>query len=398
MAEYSTDYNVDASTALEEYVVIIDIGGGFTKVGFAGEETPRAIFPTITGKEKYKNVMVGSGGVETYVGEDCAKMRGVLKTSYPISRGNILDWDAYFAVLTHIFYNVLRIDPSKAHIIYAESALTPLQNKQYIARVLFETYKAKSIYIASAPILSLFSTGLTTGIVVESGEGLTWVVPIVNGKIAFQAVQKLTLAGLDVNEYLKTLLLTNGISLSGTSAEREILREIKEKNCFIALNPEEVTNNRKNEMNNYVLPDGETVQIGMDVRVNGPEIIFHPELLGYNIYSIQQAIIAAVSKVDRNYWRTLLQNIILSGGNMQFQGLQLRLEEELNSLLYQLGPLPQEVQNAQISPKPEKPKMVNVEIAPKQKDTCPKCGAMVNVQESQFCPDCGNDLSGTSIK
>jgi actin-related protein len=379
----------------EEYTVIIDIGEASTKVGFAGEEAPRSMFPTITGAEKYKNVMVdvgASGRPQIYVGDDCHRMRGVLKISYPINRGAIMDWDAYFAILTHIFYNVLRIDPSRANVIYTESALTAAQMKQYIARVLFETYRAKSVYIASAPIMALFSAGLTTGIVVESGEGLTWVVPVINGKIFEPAVQRLTLAGVDVCEYLKTLLLRYGITLS-SSSPREILRDIKDKYCFMALNPEDTVKKQK-DVTSYVLPDGEKVNIPIEVRVYAPEVMFHPELLGYNVLSLPQAIITAVSKVERFYWRPLLSNIVLSGGNTIYPGIELRLEQEIGFLLPQLGPLP-EPEKKELPP--PKPKMVNIAASDKVKDTCAKCGALVNLQVSKVCPECGSLIESVTI-
>ena len=398
MTEYSDNSNnseIKAPQLDEEYTVIIDIGEAYTKVGFAGEEAPRSSFPTITGAEKYKNVMVdvgSSGRPQIYVGEDCTRMRGVLKISYPISRGNIMDWDHYFAILTHIFYNVLRIDSTKANVIYTEGALTPMQTKQYIGRVLFETYQAKSVQIASAPILSLFSAGLTTGIVVESGEGLTWVVPIINGKVFEPGVQRLTLAGVDICEYLKTLLLRYGITLSSGS-QREMLRDIKDKYCFVALTPEDTVKNQKDVVS-YILPDGEKVNIPTEVRVYGPEVLFHPELLGYNVYSVPQAIIYAVSKVDRYYWRQLLSNIVLSGGNTMFPGIDARLEQEILRLLPQLGPLPEEEKKVV---EPPKPKMVNIAASDKVKDTCPKCGAMVNLQVSKNCPECGTQVDTSSL-
>ena len=77
------------------------------------------------------------------LGEDCMRMRGVLKITYPINRGAIMDWDSYYSVLTHIFYNVLRVDPSKVNVIYAESPLTPLETRKYISRLFFETYAQK---------------------------------------------------------------------------------------------------------------------------------------------------------------------------------------------------------------------------------------------------------------
>ena len=262
---------------LEEYTVIIDIGEATVKVGFAGEEKPTSIFPTIIGTPKFQHVMQTEGGSkDLYVGNDAMTKRGVMKISHPISRGTIMDWDAYYSILTHIFYNELRIDPEQANILYAENCMTTPETKQFIARVFLETYKCKSVYIANSPILALVSAGLVTGIIIESGEGLTRIVPIYEGKIIEHAVQTMSLAGLDVNENLKALLLRTGVNLSGTSALREILREIKEQNCFIGLDPEKIAKKRE-EVGYYLLPDGENISINIESRVNAPEILFHPE-------------------------------------------------------------------------------------------------------------------------
>ncbi|MBN2156529.1 MAG: rod shape-determining protein [Candidatus Lokiarchaeota archaeon] len=379
------------STPEDEQIVIIDIGEAYTKVGFAGDEQP-VIFPTMTGKEKYKSVMADVDTKDQYVGEDCMRMRGVLKITYPFNRGAIMDWDSYYSVLTHIFYNVLRTDPSKVKVIYPENALTPLDTKKYITRLFFETYRVRSVYIANAPVMALFSAGLTTGMLVESGEGLTWIVPIIDGEVVTHAVQKLTLSGKDVSEYLRTLLLGYGVNITST-AQKEILRDIKEKTCFIALNPEEVAKHNK-DITSYILPDGESVKFPMSVRVNAPEILFHPELLGYNVSNIAQAIINSLSKLDKQYWRTMLKSIVLSGGNTMFQGLNFRLEEELKQLLPQLGPLPK----PSISRKSlEKPRMINVDTPTKMMDTCPKCGERVNLATTKICSKCGYIFGATTI-
>ena len=159
------------------------------------------------------------------------------------------------------------------------------------------------------------------------------------------------------------------------------------------LNPAEVAKNNT-DVTNYILPDGETAKIPMRVRVNAPEILFNPELLGYNTASVAQAIINAIMKLDRQYWRTMLKNIVLSGGNTMFQGFNFRLEEELKKVLPQLGPLPKPTK-AKASL--EKPKMVNAASPSKAFDTCPKCGEGVNLAFSQSCPKCGHTFGATTI-
>ena len=98
--------------------VIIDVGGAYVKIGFAGEKEPRHVFPCITGTEKYKSVMADVGTRSIYVGEDAMRMRGVLKVSNPIQRGAIMDWNAYYEIINHIFYDLLRLEDLGMHPVY----------------------------------------------------------------------------------------------------------------------------------------------------------------------------------------------------------------------------------------------------------------------------------------
>ncbi len=375
--------------------IIIDIGEASCKVGFAGEEAPRAKFPSLVGREKYAAVMVDASHKKAYVGEECEHMRGVLKIGYPIQRGNIMNWEDYFEVLTHIFYTVLRVDPTKHPIIYVEHLLTPQETREYIARVFFQTYNVPSLFMIPSSVLAMFSVGLTNGFVIDSGEGITYLAPVFNGEPFFPAITKLPLAGTDVAENLKGLLLRRGHSLQ-SSAQKEIARDIKEKNCYIAIDPvAEKNKTNPKDLNTYPLPDGEVIKLDPETRFTAAEILFNPGILGYNCESLPQAIISCLTKLD-TYWRwELLKNLVLAGGNTNIKGFELRMEKELEKLLPYLGPMPTPVP----TPKVEQPqkKLVDVTAPDKVQDTCPKCGINVNPSIDEFCPNCGTGLRGTQI-
>jgi len=308
--------------------IIVDIGSAYTKIGFAGEPSPRFVFPTITGTEKYKAVMVDVDARNIYIGNDASKMRGVLKIKRPIDRGAIMDWNDYYEILNYIFYSLLRIENlSHYPVLYTEPPFLQQETKEYIARVLYETHKVKSLIMIPTPILSLFSVGLTTGIVVESGDGTTWICPIISGEIVDQSVQKLTLAGTDVNQHLKNLLMREGINIE-SSAVDEIIKEIKEKNCFFALDPDNPPNLADNF--SFTMPDGSNINIPNFIFHEAPEVLFKPNLLGYNILNIPQALINSVQSIDKYYWSDLLSHIMLSGGNLSYSGLILSFLQREN--------------------------------------------------------------------
>jgi len=94
----------------------------------------------------------------------------------------MLVWEAFYEILNHIFYNLLRIEHlSHYPIIYAEHLFVPKETKQYIARLLYETHGVRSLIMMESPLLSNFSVGLITGLVIESGDGITWIAPVING-------------------------------------------------------------------------------------------------------------------------------------------------------------------------------------------------------------------------
>jgi actin len=375
--------------------VIVDIGSAYCKTGFAGEPSPRFVFPTITGTEKYKAVMVDVGARNIYVGNDAMRMRGVLKVKHPIDRGAIMDWNDYYEILNYIFYSLLRIDNlSDYPILYIESPFVQKETKEYIARVLYETHRIRSLIMVPSPILSIFSVGLTTGIVIESGDGITWVCPIINGQIIDQAVQKLTLAGSDVNQYLKNLLLREGINIE-SSAVDEIIRDIKEKNCYLILDTENPPNSDGHL--NLSLPDGSNVAIPNYILHEAPEVMFQPGLLGYPTMNVTQAIIASLKGIDNHYWSDLLSRIVISGGNFSYPGFAERLQLELSNLLPELGkiPKPKVIENS----KNNKLKLQNVKSEKKTQDNCPHCGVLVDLTDGkEFCPSCGKRMILPELK
>ncbi|MHA1281666.1 MAG: zinc ribbon domain-containing protein [Promethearchaeota archaeon] len=374
--------------------IILDIGSAYAKVGFAGDSKPRFVFPVITGTEKYKAVMADVSTRSIYVGYDAMKMRGVLKVKYPIQRGAIMDWNDYYEILNYIFYSLLRVEDLSQHpVLYVEPPFFQRETKEYIARVLFETHRIKSLMMVPSPLLSIFSVGLTTGLVIESGDGTTWIVPIINGRIYYQAVQRLYLAGMDVNHHLKAILMREGISIQ-SSALDEILKEIKEKNCYFVLDPQNPPKGLDNF--NYPMPDGTTVAIPNHILYEAPEVMFQPSLIGANTMNIPQAVIYCLQMMSNEYWSDMLSHIVLAGGNLSYSGFEERLKQDLKKLLPQLGPIPKP------QPPPgeqqSKPKLQAIGGSQKTQDTCPKCGNYVDLSKGQeFCPHCGAPMKVVEI-
>jgi actin beta/gamma 1 len=316
--------------------LVIDNGTGFTKNGFAGEDQPRSVFPTIIGYPKYQIIMTDVEHYvrEYYIGEEAINLRGVLKLVYPVEHGQVQDWDAMERIWHYTFYNDLRVNPNEHPVLLTEPPLNKNQNKEKMAELMFDTFNVPAMYISMQAILSLYASGRTTGIVVDSGDGVTHIVPVYEGFAISHAIHRSDIGGRDVTDYLRRLLRQRGYSLS-SSAEREIVRDIKERLCYVALDPEKelkLAEKVSGMEKTYTLPDCETLTIGAE-RFMAPELFFNPGAIGSEENPLDELIYRSIQNCDVDLRRDLYANIVLSGGSTMFPGLKERLHKELTELV-----------------------------------------------------------------
>ncbi|KAD3640337.1 hypothetical protein E3N88_29560 [Mikania micrantha] len=223
----------------EVQALVFDCGTGTVKAGFAGDDTPRVVFPTIVGRPRHSAVMIDIGHKDFYVGDEARSKRGIATLKHPVERGYAL--------------------PPSIHC--------------------------------------------------------------------------LDLGGRDLTEYLMKILSGRGYLLT-TIAEREIIRDMKEKLAYVALDYEqelETTRSSTSVEKNYELPDGEVMTIGAE-RFRCAEALFKPSLIKMEADGIHEITYKSIMKADVDLRTDLYGNILLSGGSTLFPGFGDRLRKEIKDL------------------------------------------------------------------
>ncbi|XP_008567936.1 PREDICTED: alpha-centractin isoform X2 [Galeopterus variegatus] len=282
------------SSAMESYDVIanqpvvIDNGSGVIKAGFAGDQIPKYCFPNYVGRPKHVRVMAGALEGDIFIGP---------KAEHPV--------------------------------LLTEAPLNPRKNRERAAEVFFETFNVPALFISMQAVLSLYATGRTTGVVLDSGDGVTHAVPIYEGFAMPHSIMRIDIAGRDVSRFLRLYLRKEGYDFH-SSSEFEIVKAIKERACYLSINPQK-DETLETEKAQYYLPDGSTIEIGPS-RFRAPELLFRPDLIGEESEGIHEVLVFAIQKSDMDLRRTLFSNIVLSGGSTLFKGFGDRLLSEVKKL------------------------------------------------------------------
>jgi len=319
--------------------IVCDNGTGFVKAGFAGDNFPSLIFPSMIGKplmraeEEFKAVELK----DVMVGDECSMLRAYLETEYPISEGIVRNWDGMRHIWDYTFHERMKIDPKDHKILLTEPPMNPTKNKKRMLENMFETYGFAAGKVSIQAMLVLYAQGLLTGVVVDSGDGVTHIVPVWEGTCPPNLVKRLNIAGRHMTKYLIKLLQVRGYAFN-RSADFETVRQIKEKVCYVGYDLEierRLALETTTLIQKYELPDGRVIKIGAE-RYEAPEVLFSPHLMDVDTPGVHEMLFDMIQEADVDLRADFYQHIVLSGGSTMYPGLPSRLEREMRGLYLKL--------------------------------------------------------------
>ncbi|KAG8348816.1 putative Actin [Trypanosoma vivax] len=343
-------------------VAVLDVGSRLTRVGFGGEEAPRVVSSTVVGTPKQRG-LVGSllqHYSDDYAGDAACAREGLLNLCYPVQNRRIVNFSALEHALQDILYQQLPLVPCDTPLLWVEAACTSRIDRERLSELLFESFDVPLLGTVGAPTTTAYSTGRTSGLVLDSGEGCTTFSAVWEGYSLQYAVHVSPLAGGVLTDKLLSFLRAKGYPFS-TSRDRRLAEEVKHSLCYVAADVEREMEemNKKLKPEYYGLPDDQHIYLN-EGQFMIPELLFNPLLCDADCHlggeaaaeagtpsgdvnSLVRASISVAS--DRDNWadtvvkvvqaapvfthQRLFENVVLGGGNTLFPGIEQRLQREL---------------------------------------------------------------------
>ena len=338
MKEMETEFDINEH-------IVIDLGNALTKIGFSGEDLPIMTIPSIYAKNKIldsdkKNEISAYEQKMDIFGYEALDEK--YTTDYNINFLTPGDHKLptsyeYLEFLKDALENKMGISPTDYSVIVNVSPIKNRDNIDIYGKIFLEELGFRAMALVNSSSLSLFSTGRTSGLIVECGETRTYTVPLFEGFPLYHALNKNKLGGRDLTQLYRECIIEEKFNVRDNDIC--VLREIKEKTCSVPYkHPYTYYLNEDNEdiisqqQMLYKLPDESIIQIPRKYRVLAGELLFDPSVVNRNENGLKHLIVNSIKKstIDNEKFKeTLLNNIVLSGGTSMIPGFGERIQQDL---------------------------------------------------------------------
>jgi len=338
--------------------VVMDNGTGLTKLGFAGNDSPSFVFPTAIstlsassktragGRASNLSSKRGLEDLDFFIGDEAldAANGPNYGLSYPIKHGQIEDWDHMERFWESSIFKYLRCEPEDHYFLLTEPPLNPPENRESTAEIMFESFNCAGLYIAVQAVLALAASWTSpkvqdrslSGTVIDSGDGVTHVIPVAEGYVIGTAIKNIPLAGRDITLFIQLLLRDRGEA----DTSLQTAEKIKQQFCYVCPDIVQEFNKfdqyPKEKFAQYIVEYTERkakVDVGYE-RFLAPEIFFNPEICSSDYLTPLPTVVDQViqsSPIDVR--KKLYKNIVLSGGSTMFKDFGKRLQRDLKGIV-----------------------------------------------------------------
>ena len=319
-------------------------------MGYAGNYEPNYLVPSLiqTLAEKKGARSDDTSDLDFYIGEEATVKRQNYNVDYPIRHGIIDNWDNMEKYWQRCIYQYMCCDPEEHYMLLTEPPLNTPENREYTAEIMFETFNVPGLYIAVQAVLALCASLLTkggneaggnkvTGTVIDSGDGVTHIIPVVEGYVIGSCIKHIPLAGRDVTNFMLQQLRDRGEPLPSDEA-LNVAKRIKERFCYVC--PDLVKEYKKYDANpedKFKKYEGKlsrtnqeyTIDVGYE-RFLGPEIFFSPEIFSSDFTTpLPEVVDRTIQACPIDTRRPLYNYITLSGGSTMFKHFTDRLKRDI---------------------------------------------------------------------
>jgi len=331
--------------------VVIDNGTGYTKMGYAGNCEPQYIIPTIIatqegkGAQKAATQKKGVEDLDFHIGDEAIAVQKTYDMFYPVRHGQIDNWTHMEYFWEHCIFRYLRCEPEDHFFLLTEPPLNAPENREYTAEIMFETFNVPGLYIAVQAVLALAASWTSrsvkertlTGTVIDSGDGVTHVIPVAEGYVIGSSIKHIPLAGRDITAFVQQLMRERAEQIPPEQS-LEVAKRVKETYSYVC--PDIVKEYAKydQEPSKWIRQyDGQhlvtkkpfTADIGYE-RFLGPEIFFNPEIFSSDFLTpLPKVVDDTIQTCPIDVRRGLYKNIVLSGGSTMFKDFGKRLARDI---------------------------------------------------------------------